>query len=259
MPAWTSRKTPTGFNPMSMQTWHSHHNLHILYTIVADPPNPVVLQEYFLHALSQPRPHASLDLMQDPDADLNTTGMRRSHSYHGLDPLGIPSAVYGAVHNIHASFIQAANMRHPDKQQLGGCVRQPSLTSRQLQQRGSVQGSFRSTDSHGNLAGAAGLGVPGTQAPSHVMSMLAEQVSRTYFADQSGSHGLSLIVQQHDCHATSVGHLCLRVVFSCTCSSPVLEGFKAVSELVEFGGSDTTSNVNLKFASLTIVFCCCCC
>lgn len=138
--------------------------------------------------------------MQDPTADFNTTGMRRSHSYHGLDPLGIPSAVYGAVHNIHASFIQAAHMRHPDKQQMGGCMRQPSLTSRQLQQRGSVQGSFRSTDSHGNLAGAvgAGVGIPGTQAPSHVMSMLAEQVSRTYLADQSGSHGLLLSVQQHD-------------------------------------------------------------
>ena len=69
------------------------------------------VQEYFLHALSQPRPHASLDLTQDPCRDVADNGMRRSHSYHGLDPLGIPSAVYGAMHNIHASFIQAAHAR----------------------------------------------------------------------------------------------------------------------------------------------------
>ena len=68
-------------------------------------------QEYFLHALSQPRPHASLDLMQEPCRDDADGGMRSSPSYHGLDPLGIPSAAYGAMHNIHASFIQAAHAR----------------------------------------------------------------------------------------------------------------------------------------------------
>lgn len=136
-------------------------------------------QEYFLHALSQPRPHASLDLMQDQNKELDTTGMRRSQSYHGLDPLGIPSAVYGAMHNIHASFIQAAHRRQTDKQQVDGCMRQSSLTSRQLQQRGSVKGSFRASDSHGNLAGMAGVGLTAGAggAPSHVMSMLAEQVT----------------------------------------------------------------------------------
>ena len=139
------------------------------------------MQEYFLHALSQPRPHASLGLMQEQTKDLNPSGMRRSHSYHGLDPLGIPSAVYGAVHNIHASFIQAAHMRQTDMPPNTACARQSSLTNRQLQQQGSVKGSFRSSDSHSNVEGAVGLGVVGPSggggAPSHVMSMLAEQVS----------------------------------------------------------------------------------
>lgn len=142
------------------------------------------MQEYFLHALSQPRPHASLDLIQEQTQDLNPSGMRRSHSYHGLDPRGIPSAVYGAMHNIHASFIQAAHMQQTDMPQAAPCARQSSLANRQLQQRGSVKGSFRSSDSHGNLGGAVGLGVGlgvvgpsgGGGASSHVMSMLAEQV-----------------------------------------------------------------------------------
>ena len=126
--------------------------------------------------------------MQDQTKDLNVSGMRRSHSYHGLDPLGIPSAVYGAMHNIHASFIQAAHMRQTDMPPAAPCARQSSLTNRQLQQRGSVKGSFRSSDSHGNLGGAmgfgAGVGVGVTSAaigaPSHVMSMLAEQVSNNF-------------------------------------------------------------------------------
>ena len=126
------------------------------------------VQEYFLHALSQPRPHASLDLMQQQCKDQLGNAMRRSQSYHGLDPLGIPSAVYGAMHDIHASFIQAAPFGKKPK-------RQPSFAA--LPQ--SKRGSFRSSD--GMTAPAVpcpGGGAPAGSAAHPVLSMLAEQVSQ---------------------------------------------------------------------------------
>ena len=93
--------------------------------------------------------------------------MRRSQSYHGLDPLGIPSAVYGAMHDIHASFIHAAPFgRRPNKQ--------PSFAT--LPQ--SIRGSFRSSDgvtAPGVPCPAAG-GTPAGGAAHPVLSMLAEQV-----------------------------------------------------------------------------------
>ena len=95
--------------------------------------------------------------------------MRRSQSYHGLDPLGIPSAVYGAMHDIHASFIHAAPFgRRPKKQ--------PSFAT--LPQ--SMKASFRTSD--GVMAPAVPCPVaPGEAlagAAAHpVLSMLAEQVS----------------------------------------------------------------------------------
>ena len=125
------------------------------------------LQEYFLHALSQPRPHASLDLMpqQQQGKDQLSHTMRRSQSYHGLDPLGIPSAVYGAMHDIHASFIHAAPFgRRPKKQ--------PSFPQ-------SVRGSFRMSDGMTPAAVPcpAAAGTPAGGAAHPVLSMLAEQVS----------------------------------------------------------------------------------
>ena len=126
------------------------------------------MQEYFLHALSQPRPHASLDLLGQQGKDQQGNTMRRSQSYHGLDPLGIPSAVYGAMHDIHASFIQAAPFsRRPKKQPAFG----PQ----------SKRGSFRSSDGiSGVLATSPGAAAGSTSAggAAHpVLSMLAEQVS----------------------------------------------------------------------------------
>ena len=136
---------------------------------------PLCLQEYFLHALSQPRPHASLDLMQQQCKDELGSGMRRSQSYHGLDPLGIPSAVYGAMHDIHASFVHVAQGVKSKKQGA------PSWALPQ-----SKRASFRSSD--GGAAGASGPS-PGGLSPAGgaahpVISMLAEQVRelcRTHF------------------------------------------------------------------------------
>ena len=138
-------------------------SLVLLLTVFA------IVQEYFLHALSQPRPHASLDLMQQQYKDQMGPTMRRSQSYHGLDPLGIPSAVYGAMHDIHASFIQAAPFgRKPKKQ--------PSFAA--LPQ--SKRGSFRTSDSMNGPAmqGPAGGMAPAGSAAHPVLSMLAEQVSK---------------------------------------------------------------------------------
>ena len=128
------------------------------------------LQEYFLHALSQPRPHASLDLMQQQQQGKDQLGntMRRSQSYHGLDPLGIPSAVYGAMHDIHASFIHAAPFGRRAKKQPSFAALPPS-----------VRGSFRTSDGMTPAAvscPAAG-GTPAGGAAHPVLSMLAEQVS----------------------------------------------------------------------------------
>ncbi len=141
------------------------------------------LQEYFLHALSQPRPHASLDLMRQQCKDELGSSMRRSQSYHGLDPLGIPSAVYGAMHDIHASFLHVAQGVKSKKQGV------PSFGA--LPQ--SKRASFRTSD--GGVAGGVGL-CPGGLSPSGaaaaaahpVISMLAEQVSRH---NQSGHVQLS--------------------------------------------------------------------
>lgn len=127
------------------------------------------VQEYFLHALSQPRPHASLDLMQQQCKDQAGITMRRSQSYHGLDPLGIPSAVYGAMHDIHASFIQAAPFGRKAR-------KQPSFAT--LAQ--SKRGSFRSSDGPSAPAvpcPAGSLSPAGAAAAHPVLSMLAEQVS----------------------------------------------------------------------------------
>lgn len=105
---------------------------------------------------------------QQPGKD-QLGSMRRSQSYHGLDPLGIPSAVYGAMHDIHASFIHAAPFgRRPKKQ--------PSFAT--LPQ--SMKASFRTSD--GVTAPAASCPVaPGETlaggAAHPVLSMLAEQVS----------------------------------------------------------------------------------
>lgn len=128
------------------------------------------LQEYFLHALSQPRPHASLDLMQQQQQGKDQLGntMRRSQSYHGLDPLGIPSAVYGAIHDIHVSFIHAAPFGRRPKKQPSFATLPPS-----------VRGSFRTSDGVTPPAvpcPAAG-GTPAGGAAHPVLSMLAEQVS----------------------------------------------------------------------------------
>jgi len=129
------------------------------------------LQEYFLHALSQPRPHASLDLMQQQCKDELGNSMRRSQSYHGPDPLGIPSAVYGAMHDIHASFLHVAQGVKSKKQGV------PSFGA--LPQ--SKRASFRTSD--GGVAGGVGLCTGGLSpsgaaaAAAHpVISMLAEQV-----------------------------------------------------------------------------------
>lgn len=122
------------------------------------------LQEYFLHALSQPRPHASLDLLQQQcNKDQVGSSMRRSQSYHGLDPLGIPSAVYGAMHDIHASFIQAAPFGRKFK-------KQPSFAALPR----SIRGSFRISDSTTAAPAAGSTPCAGVAHP--VLSMLAEQV-----------------------------------------------------------------------------------
>lgn len=99
--------------------------------------------------------------------------MRRSQSYHGLDPLGIPSAVYGAMHDIHASFLHVAQGVKSKKQGV------PSFGA--LPQ--SKRASFRTSD--GGAAGGLGL-CPGGLSPTGaaaaaahpVISMLAEQVSK---------------------------------------------------------------------------------
>lgn len=121
------------------------------------------LQEYFLHALSQPRPHASLDLLQQQCKDQVGSSMRRSQSYHGLDPLGIPSAVYGAMHDIHASFIQAAPFGRKFR-------KQPSNAALPR----SIRGSFRTSDGTTAAPGAGSTPCAGVAHP--VLSMLAEQV-----------------------------------------------------------------------------------
>lgn len=114
--------------------------------------------------MSQPRPHASLDLLQQQCKEQVGSTMRRSQSYHGLDPLGIPSAVYGAMHDIHASFIQAAPFGRKFK-------KQPSFAV--LSQ--SMRGSSRTSD--GTTAAPAAGSTPAVGAAAHpVLSMLAEQV-----------------------------------------------------------------------------------
>ena len=129
----------------------------------------LTLQEYFLHALSQPRPHASLDLMQQQCKDQLGSTMRRSQSYHGLDPLGIPSAVYGAMHDIHASFVHVAHGRNTKKQPSFGMLPQ------------SKRASFRSSDGAAGPAGPCPVGLGSAGGAAHpVISMLAEQVSHPF-------------------------------------------------------------------------------
>ena len=110
--------------------------------------------------------------MQQQCKDELGNSMRRSQSYHGPDPLGIPSAVYGAMHDIHASFLHVAQGVKSKKQGV------PSFGA--LPQ--SKRASFRTSD--GGVAGGVGL-CPGGLSPSGaaaaahpVISMLAEQVSK---------------------------------------------------------------------------------
>ncbi|DBA70546.1 TPA: hypothetical protein ACH3X2_011943 [Trebouxia sp. C0005] len=165
---------------------HFHKRAHF------DKMQDALNKEYFLHALSQPRPHASLDLMRQQCKDELGSSMRRSQSYHGLDPLGIPSAVYGAMHDIHASFLHVAQGVKSKKQGV------PSFGA--LPQ--SKRASFRTSD--GGAAGGLGL-CPGGLSPTGaaaaaahpVISMLAEQAhgrnhlkSRGHSCDSPHGHPL---------------------------------------------------------------------
>ncbi|DBA97314.1 TPA: hypothetical protein ACH3X1_015052 [Trebouxia sp. C0004] len=158
---------------------HFHKRAHF------DKMQDALNKEYFLHALSQPRPHASLDLMQQQCKDELGSSMRRSQSYHGLDPLGIPSAVYGAMHDIHASFLHVAQNVKSKKQGV------PSFGA--LPQ--SNRASFKISD--GGVAGVlgpcpGGLSPTGAAAPHPVISMLAEQeVQDKSSSSQGGSQGRS--------------------------------------------------------------------
>jgi hypothetical protein len=160
----------------------------------------VQLQEYFLHALSQPRPHASLDLIRQQYKDELGSSMRRSQSYRGLDPLGIPSAVYGAMHDIHASFLHVAQGVKSKKQGV------PSFGA--LPQ--SKRASFRTSD--GGVAGGLGL-CPGGLSPTGaaaahpVISMLAEQVSKHNQSVHMQCWGSDIITMLHpSCDASSFLH-----------------------------------------------------
>ncbi|KAA6427548.1 MAG: mechanosensitive channel of small conductance-like 10 [Trebouxia sp. A1-2] len=160
---------------------HFHKRAHF------DKMQDALNKEYFLHALSQPRPHASLDLMRQQCKDELGSSMRRSQSYHGLDPLGIPSAVYGAMHDIHASFLHVAQGVKSKKQGV------PSFGA--LPQ--SKRASFRTSD--GGAAGGLGL-CPGGLSPTGaaaaaahpVISMLAEQETQDKSSSsQGGGQGRS--------------------------------------------------------------------
>ena len=107
--------------------------------------------------------------MQQQYKDQPGNTLRRSQSYRGLDPLGIPSAVYGAMHDIQASFIHVAPFGRKVK-------KQPSFAT--LPQ--AMRGSFRSSDGVAGpgLATPAAGTTPAGGAAHPVLSMLAEQVSR---------------------------------------------------------------------------------
>ncbi|KAL3133145.1 hypothetical protein ABBQ38_007040 [Trebouxia sp. C0009 RCD-2024] len=147
---------------------HFHKRAHF------DKMQDALSKEYFLHALSQPRPHASLDLLQQQCKDQVGSSMRRSQSYHGLDPLGIPSAVYGAMHDIHASFIQAAPFGRKFR-------KQPSNAALPR----SIRGSFRTSDGTTAAPGAGSTPCAGVAHP--VLSMLAEQEVHEKSSNQGSS------------------------------------------------------------------------
>ncbi len=131
------------------------------------------------------------------------SSMRRSQSYHGLDPLGIPSAVYGAMHDIHASFLHVAQGVKSKKQGV------PSFGA--LPQ--SKRASFRTSD--GGVAGGVGL-CPGGISPTGaaaahpVISMLAEQVSK---------QSQSLMAQLHCAVLANPNSLCHAACFPVKCTS----------------------------------------